>query len=171
MTAQIGSAVPITSQTAPGSTTPAPSVAAISSPQPQTTSTSAGSPVASRSHGAIVFSTPCGGTIGASRDVSMPNASQMPSCHWRVRTSTSIEWTAFDASTPYVPDAASATNDPGSRNRAVRPKTSGSCSRIQAIFAPTCPPSRLQPLVAYSWSGSTRSAIAPQTRRRAGPSR
>ena len=37
-TAQTGSAVPITSHTAPGSTTPAPSVAAISSPQPSTTS-------------------------------------------------------------------------------------------------------------------------------------
>ena len=45
----------------------------------------------------------------------------------------------------------------------MRRNSSGSCSRIQAIFAPTWPPSRLQPLVAYSCSGSTRSAIAPQT--------
>src|SRR4051794_14781059 len=137
VTAQIGSAVPITSQTAPGSTTPAPSVAAISSPQPQTTSASAGSRVASLSHGAIVPSTPCGGTTGASAAGSIPNAAQTPGSQSRRRTSTSIEDEAFEASTPYAPDACSATNEPGSRNRAVRRNSSGSRSRIQAIFGPT----------------------------------
>src|ERR671939_527228 len=53
--AQTGSAVPTTSHTSPGENTPAPSVAAISSPQPTATTVVGSSPVASAKDAAIVM--------------------------------------------------------------------------------------------------------------------
>src|SRR6476620_3685616 len=61
LAAHTGSAVPTTSQTSPGENTPAPSVAAISSPQPTTTTVDGSSPLASAND---VVSVPTGRVPG-----------------------------------------------------------------------------------------------------------
>src|SRR5207249_3149099 len=61
--AHTGSAVPTTSQTSPGSYTPAPRVAAISSPHPTAATVSPDRPVRSANHGETV---PAAAVAGAS---------------------------------------------------------------------------------------------------------
>ncbi len=148
----------MTSQTAPGSTTPAPSVAAISSPQPSTTRVDASRPAASRSHGATGPSTASAGRTGASEAGSIPNAAHASSDQSPVSTSSSIDDEALDGSTASSPAARQATNDPGSRNQRAAACWSGRLPASQAILAATCPGSRLQPVSARRRSGSIRSA-------------
>src|SRR6185436_11366602 len=89
LAAQTGSAVPTTSQTSPGAYTPAPSVAAISSPHPIAT-TVEGSSLLASANAAVTDPTACGpapssGSIAAS----IPVAVSASSDHVRVRGSSS----------------------------------------------------------------------------------
>src|SRR5438132_10117713 len=84
-TAHTGSAVPTTSHTSPGAYTPAPRVAAISSPHPTTTHVSTASPVPA-ANAAVTRPTPC--VPGASSGGSVPSIygpSRHPAQHPRAR--------------------------------------------------------------------------------------
>ena len=174
-TAHTGSAVPITSQTTPGSNTPAPSVAAMSSPHPRTTWVDGSSPAASLSQGATGPSTACAGRMSASRSASTRKASHASGDQSPVPTSTSIDDEAFEGSTATSPEACQATKEPGRRNHRAPACWSARCSPSQAIFAATWLGSRLQPVSSRSRSGSIllrghvtlsgRAAIHPDQRR------
>src|SRR5690242_18789801 len=99
----------MTSQTAPGSTTPAPSVAAISSPQPSTTSVCGSSPAASRSQGATGPSTVSAGRTGGSRSRSIPKAAQASADQSADSIPSRIDDEALDGSTAASPEARQAT--------------------------------------------------------------
>ena len=148
-TAQTGSAVPITSHTSPGSTTPAPRVAAISSPQPSTTWCRRSSPVASRSHGATRPEHGVGRAHRRERVAgSTPNASHASSDQLagRARRAASVD-DALDGSTASSPDACQRDERAGQQEPARGARCcSGSCARSHAILAATCPGSRLQPV-------------------------
>ena len=105
LAAQTGSAVPTTSQTSPGSKTPAPSVAAISSPHPIATTVSGASPLASAKPVVTVptafVASPSSGSIAGS----IPVASNTSGDQVFVRGSSSAIEDAFDGSTAVTPVA------------------------------------------------------------------
>jgi hypothetical protein len=165
-TAQTGSAVPITSHTTPGSTTPAPSVAAISSPAPSTTRVAPSRPVASRSQSSIGPSTAWAARTGARRSGSTPKAAHASSDHSRARGSSTPVEDAFEGSTASVPDARQATHEPGSANTAAASWASGSFRASQATFGATWPGSRLQPVSSRRRAGSMPAAAHSAPARR-----
>ena len=120
----------------PGSTTPAPSVAAISSPQPITTSVSRASPVASLQPRRDRAQRRVRGTTGASRSPSTPYASHAAGDHARERGSSRPVDDAFEGSTASTPEARQATHEPGSRNADAPAATSGSWLRQPAHLRP-----------------------------------
>src|SRR6266850_4796191 len=95
-TAQTGSAVPTTSHTSPGAKTPAPSVAAISSPHPTTTTVSGDRPVAA-ANDAVMWPTAWvpAASSGSIEDL-MPAASRIGWDHDRVRGSRSANDDALE---------------------------------------------------------------------------
>ena len=121
-TAHTGSAVPITSQTTPGSTTPAPSVAAMSSPQPSTTCVDGSRPAASSAREPLV---PALRAPGGRRQVAPGRCRRrrMLGDHSPVATSRSIEDEAFEGST-----ASSLT-----RARATKEPAGGTSGRVRAL--------------------------------------
>ncbi len=109
----------MTSHTTPGSTTPAPSVAAISSPAPSTTSVAPSSPVASRSQARIGPSTAWARAHRAEpREVDAERRrTPLATTRGRAGRAAPVD-DAFDGSTASSPDACHATHEPGSANTA-----------------------------------------------------
>ncbi len=94
--AHTGSAVPTTSQTSPGEKTPAPSVAAISSPHPTATCVVGARPVAS-ANAAVIVPTDCvPAASSGSMERSIPVASRTGSDHVRERGSSKASDDAFE---------------------------------------------------------------------------
>src|SRR5207253_10251085 len=95
-TAQTGSAVPTTSHTSPGANTPAPRVAAISSPQPTTTVVLGDKPVASANELVTVPTAWVPGASSGSIRGSIPAAERTAWDHLRLRGSRSAKEEAFE---------------------------------------------------------------------------
>ena len=154
MTAQIGSAVPTTLQTTPGSTTPAPSVAAISSPQPQTTSVprrQAERLARGRQELAEHARRPAAPRPAWPRRRRTPRTPRRPR---RACAGRAASWTRRSTGRrPRARTAPARRTTPGSRKRRARPCTAGASRRSQAILAATWPPSRFVPVRSYSRSG------------------
>src|SRR5919198_457302 len=101
------------SQTSPGAKTPAPRVAAISSPQPTTTTVPGDSPVASAN---AAVTGPTGWVPAASSGsiaASMPAASRTGADQARVRGSSRASEEALDQSTASAPADSRSTYEPG----------------------------------------------------------
>src|SRR5512132_431484 len=96
LAAHTGSAVPTTSQTSPGANTPAPRVAAISSPHPTATTVEGSSPVASANAGVIPATAAVPSTTGGNRSGSTSTASRTSLDHSRVRGSSKARDEAFE---------------------------------------------------------------------------
>jgi hypothetical protein len=144
--AQTGSAVPATSHTSPGANTPAPRVAAISSPQPTTTTVSGDRPVRSAKAGVTGPTAWVPGASWGSMAWSMPTASTTGSDQVRVRGSSRARDEALDQSTASTPAASRSTYDPGGIRWAARANTSGSWSRTHRALKTACELSRLAPV-------------------------
>ena len=84
---------------APGSESPAPRVAAISSPQPHTTVVDGGRPVSAANAAVISPTGSSAPTTGGSRAGSMPKAASRRSSHAPVSGSSAIVDDAFERST------------------------------------------------------------------------
>ena len=146
----------MTSHTTPGSITPAPSVAAISSPAPGTTRSRAveaggvAQPVADRAEHRVRRPT---GAIGAR---STSNASHASSSHSRARGSSRLVEDAFEGST--ARDAGRAPGHPRARQEEGRRRTVdvGLVTRQPRDLRRHVPRSRLQPVSSRSRSGSMR---------------
>src|SRR6266511_632397 len=109
--AHTGSAVPTTSHTSPGEYTPAPSVAAISSPQPTATTVSGDNPVASANEEVTVPAASVPAASSGSCAGDSPTASRTCSDHTLVLGSRSARDEAFEYSTASTPVTSRSTNE------------------------------------------------------------
>src|SRR5438132_7725336 len=111
--AHTGSAVPTTSHTSPGAKTPAPRVAAISSPHPTVTVVPGGMPVASANQGETDPTGSVAAASGGSSPPSSPTASRASADQVRVLGSSSAREDAFEWSTASSPATRHSTYEPG----------------------------------------------------------